>query len=247
MEIERRGFLALAGRAGTLLIGAGFGAWTRRARAVTESPLALRRVASADAAGLQAIMTSCVADAGAFFGKCGEWSLGWAQELIARCPDTVVLQRDGDALAFLEIPPIRPPGPAPADDASSEARASHAVRERNRTTFRVTAAGVRDDLISAGESVALFQTLLVEGLTRARELGYETVEAIAPWERHPRLEKKWTDYPGCELVEPPSVSPVDGKALYWLRWRPDDAIPALAADSAAHHDVSLRERFKVRG
>jgi hypothetical protein len=232
MHLERRRFLRLLARAGALLVGARFSAWASTSTALSAPALALRSVESDDAGALQAIMTSCVADADAFFGKCGEWSLGWAKELIARCPDTLVLHQDATPVAFLEVPPIRAAAPSPDAAASAEQVEAHAVRERNRTTFRVTAAGVRDDLLSREESVRVFRAVLYQGFVRARALGYEAVEAVAPWEQHPRLPRRWTEYPGCELVEPVSVSEVDGKALYWLRWTLDDAIAALAAEGA---------------
>jgi hypothetical protein len=46
------------------------------------------------------------------------------------------------------------------------------------------------------------------------------------------MPRKWTDYRGCVLIEAPSVSPVDGRAVYRLRWRLDDAIAALEAEGA---------------
>ncbi len=194
--------------------------------------LSVRTVDAADAANLQAIMTSSVCSEDAFFGQCGEWSIDWATDMIARCPDAMVLVRDGTVIAFLEIPPIRQTLPALPDNATDEERESYAVRDRNRSTFRVTAAGIRDDLLSKEESIPVFLTLLHEGFVHARDLGFASVEAIAPWGRHPRMAKKWTDYPGCTLVEPVSYTQGEGADLYWLQWALDDAIAALAAEGA---------------
>lgn len=166
--------------------------------------IVLRTVNAADATDLQAIMTSTVCDADSFFGQCGEWSLAWAEDLIARCPETVTLFRGDVMIAFMELPSIRGEVPPIPPDATDEEQRRHAVRQRNRSTFRVTAAGVRDDLLERDESVQVFLMLLYQGFVRARDLGYEHVEAIAPWERHPRMTRKWTEYPGCELAEPVS-------------------------------------------
>lgn len=239
MDVGRRGFLSLLARAAALLLGTRLCDWPRPAGATATGGLELRNVRSADAPALRSIMTSCVAGADAFFGTCGDWSLSWAEELIARCPETVVLLRDATPVAFLELPPIRPPSPPPGSNASPGLQEAYRTRERSRTTFRVTAAGVRDDLLDAEDSVRLFRALLFRAFSRARELGYETV---APWDQHPRLGKRWTDYPGCEFVEPPSISPADGRALYWLRWRLEEAIGALEAEGAAKQDLVLRFR-----
>jgi hypothetical protein len=46
------------------------------------------------------------------------------------------------------------------------------------------------------------------------------------------MARRWTDYPGCVLVDTPSVSPVDGRTVYRLRWQLDEVITALAAEGA---------------
>jgi hypothetical protein len=181
---------------------------------------------------LQAIMTACVADGDSFFGKCGEWSRARADDLVVRCPDTLVLSSGATPIAFLEIPPIRPATPGLPKDASAEDRTRDAIRRRNRTTLRVTAAGVRDDLLDRQQSVAVFRALLHDAFARAQALGYKAVEAVAPWEQHPRLAKRFTDYPGCTLVEPVSYAQDGGRDCYWLRWDLDAAIDALAAEGA---------------
>ncbi len=230
MTIGRRGFLHLLGRAGGLITAMLF--WPPARRALAATPLAVRAVEAHDATALRAIMASSVADADAFHGKCGEWSLAWARDLITRCPDSVVLSAGPTPIAFMEIPPIRPLPPPLAKGATAEEREGYAVRVRNRMTFRVTAAGVRDDLLPREESVRVFLALLQEAFGRARALGYAYVEAVAPWERHPRMARKWTDYPGCELAEPVSYSQDGGADAYWLRWKLDEAVAALAAERA---------------
>jgi len=185
-------------------------------------------------------MTTCVAAGDSFFGQCGEWSRAWADDLVVRCPDTLVLSSGATPIAFLEIPPIRPAAPALPKTAGPAERERDAVRRRNRTTLRVTAAGVRDDLLDRQQSVAVFRALLHDAFARARALGYEAVEAIAPWEQHPRLAKRFTDYPGCTLVEPVSYAQDGGRDLYWLRWELDRAIEALVAEGAGtEFDVSV--------
>lgn len=226
----RRYFLRLLVRAGAVLVGASAAlSRPRRARGLS-AELATRAVQGGDAGALQAIMSSSVRDADAFFGKCGEWSLSWASGLTARSPDSVVLTRDGTPIAFLEIAPIRPAPAALDPTASHAARERYRARERSRTTLKVTAAGVRDDVLSADESVDAFRQIIYRAFLRARQLGYTRVEAIAPWEQHPRLPRKWTDYPGCELVEPVSRAQGEGKDLYWLRWDLEQAVTALEAE-----------------
>jgi hypothetical protein len=84
MEVERRSVLRLLAAA---FAGPGLAALMRgRGFAQSGGNLALRSVAAADAAGLQAIMNMCVAGEAAFHGKCGEWSRDWATDLTVRCP-----------------------------------------------------------------------------------------------------------------------------------------------------------------
>jgi hypothetical protein len=218
--LTRRRVLELAARSAIVL--AAILRREPRALAAVTAGDTVRSIRQTDATALSAMMNSCVASADAFFGKCGTWSQTWAEELIVRCPDSPVVSRNGTVVAFMEVPPIRPSVDAPELD--TDARLT---RRRNRTTFRVTAAGVRDDLLGPTESVAVFRTLLLRAFQRAETIGYEEVEAFAPWERHPRMARKWTDYPGCRLVAPVSRGQ-DGREVYWLRWRLADAIAALA-------------------
>jgi hypothetical protein len=112
-----------------------------------------------------------------------------------------VLRAGQTPIAFLELPPIRPELPPLSPAASAAEREQHVARAFSRGTFRVTAAGIRDDLLGEADAVRVFRAVLYPGFVRARALGYDTVEAIARWERHPRLEQKFKDYPGCVLVE----------------------------------------------
>ncbi|MBX3023602.1 hypothetical protein KF840_01695 [bacterium] len=233
MRTGRRTFLTLLGRC-TLAL-AGVGLLGRRRAAALGGTLAARPVRSADASALQAIMTSCVNDGDAFFGRCGEWPLSWAAELAQTRPDSPVITRNGVAVAFFEVPPIRP-AIALAADASPAEVAQHALREQRRTTFRVRAAGVRFDQLGAEDAVRVFRTALLEGFRAARQLGYTHVEAWAPWDRHPLLSRPFTDYPGCELIEPVASDPAGGAAVYRLRWQLADALAALATE--AHYDVA---------
>ena len=117
MLIGRR--TAIKWMGGALAVASGSWAWPRRTSA--DSALVLRTVTADDAPALQAIMASCVRDAASFFGKCGEWTLAWAQEFIRRCPDTAVLTRDGLPVAFLQIPPLPPPLTDAAPEPGTEA------------------------------------------------------------------------------------------------------------------------------
>src|SRR5436189_290155 len=85
---------------------------------------------------------------------------------------------------------------ARADDAAAELEKC-ALRERNRTTYRVTAAGVHYDHIDPSDVIEMFLTILYYAAKAARAIGYEYLEAWAPWDRHPKMVRKWTDYPGC--------------------------------------------------
>ena len=237
---DRRHFLRGLGESAAIVVGLLYGMPGRRARAAEAGLVAARPVTAADASALQAIMTACVRDGDSFFGKCGEWSRAWAEDLVTRCPDTVILASGAMPIAFLEIPPIRAAAAPLAPPATTSERQREADRRRNRTTLRVTAAGVRDDLLDREQSVAVFRALLHDAFRRARDMGYEAVEAVAPWEQHPRLRRKFTDYPGCRLVEPVSRSQEGGHDLYCLRWELDAAIAALAEEGAARSiEVSL--------
>ncbi len=235
MEIERRAVMKVL--AGVAMALSGLGS-TGRSR-LGASRLALRRVDPSDAPHLQAIMNACVLGTGAFHGECSEWALAWAVDFIRRCPETVVLTVDNLPVAFHEVPTIRS-APAPlAADATNAEREKYALRERNRTTFRLTAAGVRADVLSLAEAVAMFRRVLYYAFRAAHRQGFESGECYAPWEQHPKLARKWTDYPGCELVEAPSISAVNGRSVYWLRWRLDDVIAALALEGAGEERLDV--------
>jgi hypothetical protein len=233
MRTGRRRFLQLLGSIALAVGGSGLSG--RRRAGAAASPLTARPVAPADAPALQAIMTSCVNDSDAFFGKCGVWPLSWAEEFTQTRPQSPVITWNGATVAFFEVPPIRPPL-ALAANASAAEVAQHARREQRRTTFRVHAAGVRFDQFDAADAVMLFRTALLEGFRAARRLGYTHVEAWAPWDKHPLLPRKFTDYPGCELTEPVARDPAGTAAVYCLRWNLDDALGALAAED--HYDVA---------
>jgi hypothetical protein len=233
MRVGRRTFLKVLGNLALLLSGAGL-VDRRRALALTGA-LSARPVQRGDAAALQAIMTSCVSDGDALFGKCGAWPLSWAEELAATRPDSPVITWNGTPMAFFEIPPIRP-ALAPAAHASAAEAAQHAAREARRTTFRVHSAGVRFDQLAVEDSLMLFRSALLQGFRAARGLGYTHVEAWAPWDRHPMLARKFTDYPGCELTEPVARDQVGDETVYFLRWNLADAIAVLTGEE--HYDVA---------
>src|SRR5262249_8206548 len=147
------------------------------ARAISPLTLGLRRVSPEDAQALHMIMTSCVDDVDAFYGKCGVWSLDWARDFVQRSPLSPVLTMDGTAVAFFEIPVMKPPPAALAAGASAEEADKFAIRERNRVTFRATAVGIAFDQFSRPDCVTLFRTVLYHGFMAARAFGYEYVEA----------------------------------------------------------------------
>jgi len=233
MREGRRTFLKLLGSV-ILALGGGGLIGRRRALASADS-MSARPVQGGDAPALQAIMTSCVNDGDAFFGKCGVWPMSWAEEFTQTRPDSPVITWNGATVAFFEVPPIRP-AIGLASDASPAETAHHAARETRRTTFRVHAAGVRFDQLSADDSVLMFRTALLHGFRAARDLGYTHVEAWAPWDKHPMLARKFTDYPGCELTQPVAHDQVGTSAVYCLRWNLDDALNALATED--HYDVA---------
>jgi hypothetical protein len=111
MQIGRRAALKLFALVGVSL--AGIGALWRKL-AVAQSPgLALRKIGTGDAADLQAIMNSCVADADSFHGRCDGWSRSWADHMIRRRKESVILTADGIPAGFFELAPIGnlPPPP----------------------------------------------------------------------------------------------------------------------------------------
>ena len=93
MQIGRRAALKLFAWMGIGLSGVG-ALW--RKLAFAQAPdLELRKVGAGDAADLQAIMSSCVADADSFHGKCDAWSLSWADHMVRRRKESVILTVDG--------------------------------------------------------------------------------------------------------------------------------------------------------
>jgi len=231
MEVDRRAALRLIAGAGA---AAAFSALElNRAPRARGTTLGLRSVAPTDAPHVRAMMNACVTGDGAFHGKCGEWSAAWSTHLIERRPKSVVITFGDLPVAFLELPTIRPALAPLALDASDAERASYAVRRKNRVTFELSAAGIRTDVLSPADAVAMFRRVLYYGFRAARAQGFEYGEGYFPWEQHPSMPRKWTDYPGCALVETPSRSAVDGRTVFWLRWNLDDAIEALALEGAA--------------
>jgi hypothetical protein len=237
MQIGRRAALKLFALVGLGLSGI-VALWRRLA--VAQSPaLELRKIGADDAADLQAIMNSCVVDADAFHGKCDPWSLSWADHMVRRRKESVILTVDGIPAAFFELAPIgRFPDP-PEEDASAEEWGKYELRDRNCRTFRLSAAGVRADVLSAEEAVEMFRRLLYYGAKAARDLGYDYLECLAPWDQHPKMPRKFTDYPGCELTQPVSYSQAGGRDLYWLRWNLDDMITALAEEGAGEEQLDV--------
>jgi hypothetical protein len=237
MWIGRRAALKLFAVVGVGLSGVG-AVW--RKLAMAQSPgLALRKIEADDAPDLQAIMNSCVTDAESFHGKCDTWSRSWADHMVRRRKESVILTLDGVPTAFFELAqPHRFPEP-PADDAGSDEWEKYDLRDRNVRTFRLRAAGVRADVLSADESVDMFRRVLYYGAKAARELGYDHLECLAPWDQHPKMPRRWTDYPGCELIEPVSYNQADGRDIYWLRWNLEDMIAALAEEGAGEEQLDV--------
>jgi hypothetical protein len=111
MQIGRRAALKLFALVGVGLSGIA-AAW--RKLALAQAPeLGLRKVGAGDAADLQAIMNSCVSDADSFHGKCDPWSLTWADHMVRRRKESVILTVDGLPAGFFELAPIRNPPPPP--------------------------------------------------------------------------------------------------------------------------------------
>lgn len=230
MGITRRSLLRAWAGFGVLL--SGFGSVWRNSASASLPSRTIARVTQSDDIALAEMMTSCVRKETSFHGKCGEWSRSWASDLIRRCPDSTVLRRNGVVVGFMEIPVMPPPQAPITNFADRKAVEAHALREKNRVIFRVTAAGIQDDLLTPEDAIQTFHDLMYHTFRRAHELGYEYVESFAPWEKHPKLAKRWVDYPGLEMVEPPSISEDGKEAMYWTRWRLVDALAALETEGA---------------
>jgi len=194
--------------------------------------LQLRQAALTDAPDIAAIMNSCVTGSDAFHGECGTWSERWAELLVQRRTESLVISVDGQLLAFIDIPPIRPTPLPLGPGANFQEIERYETKQRARETFRVTAAGIRADLLDSTESAGMFRRILYYGSKHALELGYQYAEALVPWIQHPGMPMPWTSYPGCELAAPPSISQGPGPDLYLIRWRLDTAVDALAAEGA---------------
>lgn len=85
----------------------------------------------------------------------------------------------------------------------------------------------------------MFRRVLYYGAKAARQLGYDHLECLAPWDQHPKMPKRWTDYPGCELIEPVAFNQADGRDVYWLRWNLDDMVASLAAEGAGEEQLDV--------
>jgi hypothetical protein len=85
----------------------------------------------------------------------------------------------------------------------------------------------------------MFRRVLYYGFRAAARQGFLYGECRAPWDQHPKLARKWTEYPGCELLEAPSRTQGVGRDWFWLRWRLADVIAALAAEGAAQEQLDV--------
>lgn len=178
----------------------------------------VRRVQRGDESALVALMRSCVADESSFHGRCAalEWTSGWAQDAIGARPRSLVVTRDDQVVAYLDLPQKKPRNPS-------------AEVERNQQAFWCGAGGVRADLLSRKETVRVFHHLLYRTFTEARGMGFDYVRCAAPWDKHPSLPTAFTDYPGLTMS---SFTNDQGEARYLIEWRLEDAIAALAAEGA---------------
>jgi hypothetical protein len=113
------------------------------------------------------------------------------------------------------------------------------VRQESRTTFRITAAGVRADQLALAEAVQMFRRILYYTFRAAQAQGFVFGECYAPWEQHPKLARKWTEYPSCALVAAPARAQGSGRDVYLLRWRLDDVIRALADEGAGAEGLDV--------
>jgi hypothetical protein len=98
--------------------------------------------------------------------------------------------------------------------------------------------GVRAEALGATAAVRTFRRILYYGAKTAGEIGYEYAEALVPWEQHPRLARKWTEYPGCEVLYR-TRDQSNGVDFYWLRWPLADVAAALELEGADDARLAL--------
>ncbi|GIW41440.1 MAG: hypothetical protein KatS3mg076_2017 [Candidatus Binatia bacterium] len=178
----------------------------------------VRQVREGDEEELLALMRSCVATGESFHGVCREeWTRSWAEHAVRKRPASLVVELEGRIVAYCDAPsrPARSYGNPEVD--------------RHQKAFWCGAAGVRMDLLGEELSWRVFRHLLYRVFEHARSLGYESVRAAAPWEKHPHFPKAFREYPG-ERVTP--FIDDRGEKKYLLEWRLEDAIEALRAEGA---------------
>jgi hypothetical protein len=202
--------------------------WRQTAKAqygASPGPWTIRRVMPGDEDSLVSLMRACVTDEDAFHGMCNavEWTRGWAETVVSDRPRSIIVTRNDALVAYFDLPDK---GPATSGVESID---------RHQRAFWCGAAGIRMDLIGEGEVVPLFQHLLFEAFSDAKDLGYEFVRAAAPWEQHPYLPEPFASYPGL-TIEP--FEDEKGISRFLIEWRLDDALVALTARGATEPHAS---------
>ena len=215
------------------------GARPRQAFASPGAPLQLRRVTPADCETISRLMSSCVANDRSFHGKCEPWSIRWAEVLVKRRPESLILEREGVAHGFVELPKRRAEIKPLSAGASKAERGSYEAKKRLRRTFWLQAVGIDSDLLRGREAVDEFLILLVRGAERALELGFTDVECYLPWARHPKLTLAWEDIPGVVETQVASVDQVSGRFTHHYRIRLAEFATHLRGKSIGFDDVIL--------
>ncbi len=225
----------LASVAAAFALGAGI---PRRAYALPGDGYRLRRVGPADGDAVSQLMTSCVSSGDSFHGKCDPWSVRWADVTIQRRPESLVLERSGEVLGFVEIPNPRPEPVAPGMNAEAAERARYARQLRVSRTFQLKAAGIQSDRLTGRDAVDSFVLLLVLGAERALDLGFDHAECLLPWAKHPKFEKSWSRLGGRE-VEPASRDQVTGQLTHQFRFDLARVVDELRTEVGGFGDVEI--------
>ena len=188
------------------------------ARVLARSRWMVRKVQDGDQRELVELMMSCVADDAAFHGECQalEWTIGWADEVVSRYPESMVTTRDGVVVGFLMIPTRKAPDP-------------NAEVERHQKAFWCSAAGVRVDLLGESQCDRVFRHLLWRSFQEGRRLGFDYVRCASPWEAHRSLPRPFSEYKGLRLT---SFRTDSGDLRYLIEWNLSDAVIELEREGA---------------
>ncbi len=149
-----------------------------------------------------------------------------------------MLERSGEVLGFVEIPNPRPEPIEPEANARDDEHTRYATQLRASRTFWLKAAGIQSDRLRGQAAVDSFQLLLVRGAERALDLGFDHVECVLPWKKHPKFAKSWKSLGGQE-ISVASRDQVSGRLEHHFRFDLALLVDELQEQVAGFGDVEI--------